>query len=90
MSGEHPCVASVTAMLDRFDRFNGKGGYPSANERYAMRLVLEQRDALLAGLKGNLRAWAAAKAGDIAAAEWMNAAEEAARIAVAKAEPAPC
>ena len=31
---------AVTAMLDRFDRAKGKGGYPSANEREAMRRCL--------------------------------------------------
>lgn len=31
---------AVKAMLDRFDRAKGKGGYPTANEREAMRRCL--------------------------------------------------
>lgn len=31
---------AVEAMLDRFDRAKGKGGYPTANEREAMRRVV--------------------------------------------------
>ncbi|MCO8028503.1 hypothetical protein NI454_00910 [Brevundimonas diminuta] len=32
--------AAVKSMLDRFDRAKGKGGYPTANERWAMRECL--------------------------------------------------
>jgi len=46
------CIDAVQRMLDRFDRAKGKGGYPTANERWAMRECVEALAALQAEQKG--------------------------------------
>lgn len=53
-----------------------------AQRRDDLRTLLASHAALVEAVSMTLTAWAAAKAGDIASADWMNAAEEKARTAL--------
>lgn len=44
-------AADMRATLDRWDRARGKGGYPTAMERYAMRRVLAENAQLQAAFE---------------------------------------
>lgn len=48
------CIDAVQRMLARFDRAKGRGGYPTANERWAMRECVETLSALQAEQKGGV------------------------------------